>query len=592
MKRVTVFLVLLVLCMFLTAEEKWAPHSEPTKPLDVNYTYPVNNATDVNVELFLTWTPGANSPDAGYNAGYEVFFSGLNYETAEYNYVSNTTTNTQFYRNGLVHHYNYSWYVKPYFVEADNPDAERIYPENFEPTYQYFTTKEIEIDHVIVSAPDANAINVDPEESTMRWTSYTNKDMYNLYYHLKIWDADNNIIYENEEFDNYLFGLSSLDLEYSSQYFFTVKPYYTSTFDDHVNEPTGEAQVNSFYTKAGVQEETPPQNNPVSLMIVDIPEGALPSVPVIPETLPTNLGYQAIAACTYNFEVDGNYQVMIYSDNITLDWYMNSPHVFVDGVEMSVVGKATITNGMWAIMNVYDGANPGSIVVVFDYEGAKGDDIDIVITNNDQTLPVELSSFTAIATSNNFAQISWTTASESHLLGYNLYRSENENQEDALRVTATMIQASNSAMGSSYSFTDDEVEMNVTYNYWLQSNDFDGSSEMFGPVSVKISDQENHDIDNVLLGTQLLGNYPNPFNPETTISYSISQPQHVTIEVYNMRGQLVRTLLNKQVETANAKLNVVWNGKDDDNNDVSSGIYFYKLVTDNYNKTNKMILMK
>ena len=98
--------------------------------------------------------------------------------------------------------------------------------------------------------------------------------------------------------------------------------------------------------------------------------------------------------------------------------------------------------------------------------------------------------------------------------------------------------------------------------------------------------------DNIVLGSQLYGNYPNPFNPETSISYSVFQPQHVKLEVYNMKGQLVKTLLNKQVETANTKLNVVWNGRDNNNNQVSSGIYLYKLVTDNYTKTNKMILMK
>ena len=205
---------------------------------------------------------------------------------------------------------------------------------------------------------------------------------------------------------------------------------------------------------------------------------------------------------------------------------------------------------------------------------------------------MELSSFSAIATSDNFAQISWTTASESNLLGYNIYRSETENQDDAFRVTATMITASNQAMGDSYSFTDDEVEMNTTYNYWLQSNDFDGTSQMFGPVTVKISDQEDHDNDNTVLGSQLYGNYPNPFNPETTIFYSISQPQHVRLEVYNMRGQLVKTLLNEQVDNANTRLSIVWKGNDNSNNKVSSGIYLYKLVTDDYCKSNKMILMK
>ncbi len=210
----------------------------------------------------------------------------------------------------------------------------------------------------------------------------------------------------------------------------------------------------------------------------------------------------------------------------------------------------------------------------------------------DETLPVTLASFNAVQTSNKFAQINWVTASESEVLGYNLFRGENDNQDQALRVTATMIEASNSPTGASYSFTDDEVEMNSSYYYWLQTVDFDGSSEMFGPVTIKISEENDYDIGEVLLGTQLIGNYPNPFNPSTTISFSVAQPQVVTIDVYNIKGQLVKRVFNGKVETPNIKQNVVWNGKDSDNKDVASGIYFTLMKSGNKTFTNKAILMK
>jgi hypothetical protein len=284
----------------------------------------------------------------------------------------------------------------------------------------------------------------------------------------------------------------------------------------------------------------------------------------------------------------------------------NKKVIGLTGYDNDIDVQVTAPAGSWYARIYYGGAwhtaDPAFIAETdvdrtFTFQGvdftAKDSEVFIFMNDGDDfTLPVELSSFNAIATADNFAQISWETASESNLLGYNIYRSETENQDDALRVTATMITASNQAMGDSYSYTDDEVEMNTTYNYWLQSTDFDGTSQMFGPVTIKISDQEDHDINDVILGTELYGNYPNPFNPETTISYSISQAQHVRLEVYNMRGQLVKTLLNKQVETANTRLNVVWNGKDNNNNQVSSGIYLYKLITDDYSKSNKMILMK
>ncbi|MBI9113206.1 T9SS type A sorting domain-containing protein, partial [Maridesulfovibrio ferrireducens] len=210
----------------------------------------------------------------------------------------------------------------------------------------------------------------------------------------------------------------------------------------------------------------------------------------------------------------------------------------------------------------------------------------------DETLPVTLASFNAVQTTNKFAQINWVTASENGVLGYNLFRAENDNQDQAMRVTGTMIEALNSTTGGSYSFIDDEVEMNTTYYYWLQTNDFDGTSEMFGPVTVKISDQEDHDIEEILLGTQLFSNYPNPFNPSTTISFSVAEPQVVTIDVYNVKGQLVQRVFNSKVDTPNIKQNVVWNGKDADGRNVASGIYFTIMKAGNKTFSNKAILLK
>lgn len=87
-----------------------------------------------------------------------------------------------------------------------------------------------------------------------------------------------------------------------------------------------------------------------------------------------------------------------------------------------------------------------------------------------------------------------------------------------------------------------------------------------------------------------LTNYPNPFNPETTISYTLNKASQVKMEVYNILGQNVSTLVNKQQNAGNHT--VVWNGKDKSNNDLSSGIYFYKLTSGTQSKMNKMILLK
>ena len=90
--------------------------------------------------------------------------------------------------------------------------------------------------------------------------------------------------------------------------------------------------------------------------------------------------------------------------------------------------------------------------------------------------------------------------------------------------------------------------------------------------------------------TQLNSNYPNPFNPETTISYSMREAGDVRINIYNIKGQKVKTLINEYKNIGNHK--VVWNGEDESNNRCASGIYLYKMESTNYIKTHKMILIK
>ncbi len=90
--------------------------------------------------------------------------------------------------------------------------------------------------------------------------------------------------------------------------------------------------------------------------------------------------------------------------------------------------------------------------------------------------------------------------------------------------------------------------------------------------------------------TELSGNYPNPFNPVTKIKFAVSEPGVVNIEIYNIKGEKVKTLVDGFRE-ANYYTEE-WNGTDDNNNTVSSGVYFYKMKAGRYTSTKKMILMK
>ena len=87
-----------------------------------------------------------------------------------------------------------------------------------------------------------------------------------------------------------------------------------------------------------------------------------------------------------------------------------------------------------------------------------------------------------------------------------------------------------------------------------------------------------------------LSNYPNPFNPNTTIAFTLAKAGKVSLSIYNMKGQLVKTLQQGNLESGDHRLN--WNGLDDNGMEVSSGLYLYRLESEGYTQTNKMLLMK
>lgn len=90
--------------------------------------------------------------------------------------------------------------------------------------------------------------------------------------------------------------------------------------------------------------------------------------------------------------------------------------------------------------------------------------------------------------------------------------------------------------------------------------------------------------------TQLFQNYPNPFNPLTSIKYDLAENSRVRMEIYNVKGQLVKTLLNQDMLAGTHS--VIWDGNDDKGRAVSSGVYFYRMTMPNKVLTNKMLLLK
>ena len=89
---------------------------------------------------------------------------------------------------------------------------------------------------------------------------------------------------------------------------------------------------------------------------------------------------------------------------------------------------------------------------------------------------------------------------------------------------------------------------------------------------------------------KFIKNYLNPFNPTTTIMFDLGESGKTQLDIYNVKGQKVKTLLNKEMEDGSHS--IVWNGKNSDDKKVSSGMYFYKISVNGTYKTKKMLMLK
>jgi hypothetical protein len=135
------------------------------------------------------------------------------------------------------------------------------------------------------------------------------------------------------------------------------------------------------------------------------------------------------------------------------------------------------------------------------------------------------------------------------------------------------------ANGEPFSYTDTSVEPGRSYAYQISVRDPDG--EFFSATQTVTIPE---------LLASLKQNVPNPFNPTTTIEYTLAVSGHVTLAVYDTQGRLVRTLVDGVRDHGPGK--AVWNATDNDGRQVATGVYYYRLVTGKHVETKKMVLLK
>ena len=159
----------------------------------------------------------------------------------------------------------------------------------------------------------------------------------------------------------------------------------------------------------------------------------------------------------------------------------------------------------------------------------------------------------------------------------------------------------------------EDIDSTIEYEWFVDeilqaelTEEFVHTFSVVGDIEIKsIAFDEDYDIETIWLveveagsavgdilpvKTNLSKNFPNPFNPETTINYSIVDAGMVRIEIFNIKGEKVRTLVNEHKSVG--FYSTVWNGRDNYGKEVSSGMYFYNMITDNFHKFRKMVLLK
>ena len=216
--------------------------------------------------------------------------------------------------------------------------------------------------------------------------------------------------------------------------------------------------------------------------------------------------------------------------------------------------------------------------------------------SQDISLPVFLSVFTATATPEGVC-LSWRTESEVGHAGWNIYRSTKRDGEYHRINDEIIMGAGNSAMSHDYDFLDKEAEEGVPYFYYLEDIDISGGKNWSEVIHLP---SDKAWVEKPPLGLPpskfaLLQNYPNPFNPETWIPYQLAEKAEVTINIYNLKGQLVRRLnIGRKFPGyyINKSKAAHWDGRDAVGERVASGVYFYTLQAGDFQAIRKMIIIK
>lgn len=189
--------------------------------------------------------------------------------------------------------------------------------------------------------------------------------------------------------------------------------------------------------------------------------------------------------------------------------------------------------------------------LIAQYTGGSGDGFAVWTSQNDISLPVELISYKQIITSSGI-ELKWETASEIDNIGFVIKRKSNSLPFEIIssyRDNNSLAGMGNSSVGKIYQYTDTQVNESNSYWYQVLSISISGKEKIVFQTA-----EINFNPSKLPLVFEIQQNYPNPFNPKTNIVFATSGTAHVKVSVFNILGQLVSVLTDREYEKGHHEL--------------------------------------